>query len=297
MDNLGGFNFEPTEYVDITDEIETKLKMLSCHQSQLMWMMDHDKVDFTETVMGEGGKPSRVYRTVQGGNIGLDGNGGELYRYHNGGRTRQGNKPQPEVQTQRIRQARRLRHGHMGNPAIPGMKSRRVKIGDGYFNNYITATMSLQDVEFKSACTGNYITSYGISNCTFGNSFSSNYLGAGPALPTGGTTFGDSCSSNYFNFAGYSTFGNYVRNISAGLIQYCTFDSYAGYLVLLLNNMTSISYSVFRARTSTTLTFGANALVTRGYSVEYYVPSDNTSGYRGKYTSSSGASTVFDATA
>jgi len=50
MDNLGGFNFEPTEYVDITDEIETKLKMLSCHQSQLMWMMDHDKVDFTETV-------------------------------------------------------------------------------------------------------------------------------------------------------------------------------------------------------------------------------------------------------
>ena len=50
MDNLGGFNFEPTEYVDITDEIETKLKMLSCHQSQLAWMKDHDNIDFAETV-------------------------------------------------------------------------------------------------------------------------------------------------------------------------------------------------------------------------------------------------------
>jgi len=50
MDNLGGFNFEPTEYVDITDEIETKLMMLSCHQSQLSWMKEHDKIDFSETV-------------------------------------------------------------------------------------------------------------------------------------------------------------------------------------------------------------------------------------------------------
>ncbi|GHU97824.1 hypothetical protein FACS1894211_00400 [Clostridia bacterium] len=50
MDNLGGFNFEPTEYVDISKEIETKLKMLSCHQSQLAWMKEHDGIDFTETV-------------------------------------------------------------------------------------------------------------------------------------------------------------------------------------------------------------------------------------------------------
>ncbi|MCL2751772.1 MAG: PIG-L family deacetylase [Firmicutes bacterium] len=50
MDNLGGFNFEPTEYVDVTDEIETKLDMLSCHQSQLTWMKDHDNIDFAETV-------------------------------------------------------------------------------------------------------------------------------------------------------------------------------------------------------------------------------------------------------
>lgn len=50
MDNLGGFNFEPTEYVDITAEIEKKLKMLSCHQSQLTWMKEHDNIDFAETV-------------------------------------------------------------------------------------------------------------------------------------------------------------------------------------------------------------------------------------------------------
>ena len=50
MDNVGGFNFEPTEYVDIADEIETKIEMLKCHQSQLVWMKEHDKVDFTEMV-------------------------------------------------------------------------------------------------------------------------------------------------------------------------------------------------------------------------------------------------------
>lgn len=50
MDNLGGFAFEPTEYVDITDEMPTKLQMLECHESQLKWMSEHDKIDFTETV-------------------------------------------------------------------------------------------------------------------------------------------------------------------------------------------------------------------------------------------------------
>lgn len=50
MDNLGAFQFEPTEYVDISDVMEKKLSMLSCHQSQLKWMADHDKIDFRETV-------------------------------------------------------------------------------------------------------------------------------------------------------------------------------------------------------------------------------------------------------
>jgi len=50
MDNLGAFHFTPTEYVDISDEIEVKLKGLECHQSQLKWMKDHDNIDFAETV-------------------------------------------------------------------------------------------------------------------------------------------------------------------------------------------------------------------------------------------------------
>lgn len=50
MDTLAGVNFMPTEYVDITDEIETKLEMLNCHESQIKWMKDHDNIDFLEFV-------------------------------------------------------------------------------------------------------------------------------------------------------------------------------------------------------------------------------------------------------
>ena len=50
MDNLAGMNFLPTEYVDITDEIELKIQMLECHVSQLKWMRDHDHIDFAEFV-------------------------------------------------------------------------------------------------------------------------------------------------------------------------------------------------------------------------------------------------------
>lgn len=50
MDNLAGMNFNPTEYVDITDEIELKIEMLECHESQLKWMRDHDNIDFAEFV-------------------------------------------------------------------------------------------------------------------------------------------------------------------------------------------------------------------------------------------------------
>jgi LmbE family N-acetylglucosaminyl deacetylase len=34
MDNIGGIGFLPTEYVDITPVMETKLRMLRCHKSQ-----------------------------------------------------------------------------------------------------------------------------------------------------------------------------------------------------------------------------------------------------------------------
>lgn len=50
MDTLAGVNFNPTEYVDITDTIEQKLDMLEKHVSQLKWMRDHDNIDFAEFV-------------------------------------------------------------------------------------------------------------------------------------------------------------------------------------------------------------------------------------------------------
>lgn len=50
MDNLAGTRFEPTMYVDITEEIDLKLQMLECHESQLKWMRDHDHIDFADFV-------------------------------------------------------------------------------------------------------------------------------------------------------------------------------------------------------------------------------------------------------
>ncbi len=50
MDTLAGVNFVPTEFVDITDEIDLKLQMLNCHESQIVWMRDHDHIDFPDMV-------------------------------------------------------------------------------------------------------------------------------------------------------------------------------------------------------------------------------------------------------
>ncbi len=50
MDTLAGVNFLPTEYVDISEEIELKLEALACHESQLKWMKDHDGIDFIDFV-------------------------------------------------------------------------------------------------------------------------------------------------------------------------------------------------------------------------------------------------------
>ncbi len=40
MDTFAGVNLIPNRYVDITDDMETKTKMLSCHASQESWLMD-----------------------------------------------------------------------------------------------------------------------------------------------------------------------------------------------------------------------------------------------------------------
>lgn len=50
MDTLAGVDFLPTEYVDISEEIEMKLEALSCHESQITWMRDHDGIDFIDFV-------------------------------------------------------------------------------------------------------------------------------------------------------------------------------------------------------------------------------------------------------
>jgi len=48
MENYNCVNCEPDEYVDISDELETKLQMLACHESQVVWLMDHDQSDVLE---------------------------------------------------------------------------------------------------------------------------------------------------------------------------------------------------------------------------------------------------------
>jgi len=52
MDNVVGIGFLPTEYVDITDVMETKRRMLACHESQLVSMKalaDTDLIEMIET--------------------------------------------------------------------------------------------------------------------------------------------------------------------------------------------------------------------------------------------------------
>ena len=50
MDTLAGVNFLPTEYVDISNFIETKIQMNHCHESQIKWLKEHDGIDFLDFV-------------------------------------------------------------------------------------------------------------------------------------------------------------------------------------------------------------------------------------------------------
>jgi LmbE family N-acetylglucosaminyl deacetylase len=50
MDTVGGVNFLPVEYVDVSAFVEQKLEALSCHESQIKWMYEHDGIDFLDFV-------------------------------------------------------------------------------------------------------------------------------------------------------------------------------------------------------------------------------------------------------
>lgn len=41
-------NFIPTEYVDVSDELDTVANMMRCHKSQIEWLIDHDGHDPVE---------------------------------------------------------------------------------------------------------------------------------------------------------------------------------------------------------------------------------------------------------
>jgi LmbE family N-acetylglucosaminyl deacetylase len=50
METFLGVGFEPLEYVDITDYMETKLAMMSQHVSQISWLQEHGDLDVLEQI-------------------------------------------------------------------------------------------------------------------------------------------------------------------------------------------------------------------------------------------------------
>ena len=48
MDTVCGLKFEPEEYVDISDVMDTKIEMLSQHKSQITFMKQRDGFDFLD---------------------------------------------------------------------------------------------------------------------------------------------------------------------------------------------------------------------------------------------------------
>ncbi len=50
METMTGNDFVPTEFVDISSHIKTKLAMLGQHVSQLEWLAEHDGVDMVDQI-------------------------------------------------------------------------------------------------------------------------------------------------------------------------------------------------------------------------------------------------------
>lgn len=51
MDTLAGLDFTPTEYVDISVELDQKVEMMRLHPSQLEWLDGHDSTDMLEQIV------------------------------------------------------------------------------------------------------------------------------------------------------------------------------------------------------------------------------------------------------
>lgn len=62
MDTLNGQGFEPTDYVDIGDTLETKIKMLECFESQVPFLKRYFGMDIVEQV-----RVAARYRGIQAG--------------------------------------------------------------------------------------------------------------------------------------------------------------------------------------------------------------------------------------
>lgn len=54
MDTIAGVDFSPTEYVDITGFVDKKKEMMNCHQSQVVWLKEHDNLDVMELIDNSG---------------------------------------------------------------------------------------------------------------------------------------------------------------------------------------------------------------------------------------------------
>lgn len=48
METSRGLGFNPTEFVDVSDVVATKVAMLKAHESQLRWLRDHDGIDIVD---------------------------------------------------------------------------------------------------------------------------------------------------------------------------------------------------------------------------------------------------------
>ncbi len=59
-----GLDFIPTEYVDISDVADLKTKAILCHESQVVWLKEHDNIDLPK--LGE-----RISK-FRGGQCGVD---------------------------------------------------------------------------------------------------------------------------------------------------------------------------------------------------------------------------------